>query len=77
MFGQSAGATNTFVIATLPQAPRLINAAIAESGGGRDAELNSTIQSLGAAYAQNLSCTDVSDPLSSFAVNRRTNLTSC
>jgi carboxylesterase type B len=61
MFGQSAGAINTFIIATLPQAPSLMNAAITESGGGRDVELNSSAQSLGASYAAALGCSDVSE----------------
>jgi carboxylesterase type B len=36
LFGQSAGAFNTFAIATMDEAPGLINAAIMESGGGSD-----------------------------------------
>lgn len=56
LFGQSAGATNTFVVATLPQAPTLINSAITESGGGRDALLNSTMQTLGSNFAQHIGC---------------------
>ncbi|PON22685.1 carboxylesterase [Trichoderma gamsii] len=36
LFGQSAGAFNTFAIATMDEAPSLINAAIMESGGGSD-----------------------------------------
>lgn len=36
LFGQSAGAFNTFAIATMDEAPHLINAAIMESGGGSD-----------------------------------------
>ncbi|KAH8887240.1 alpha/beta-hydrolase [Thozetella sp. PMI_491] len=36
VFGQSAGAFNTFVLATLPQAPNLMKAAAMESGAGRD-----------------------------------------
>jgi para-nitrobenzyl esterase len=36
LFGQSAGAFNTFAIATMNEAPSLISAAIMESGGGSD-----------------------------------------
>lgn len=36
LFGQSAGAFNTFAIATMDEAPSLISAAIMESGGGAD-----------------------------------------
>lgn len=36
LFGQSAGSSDTFVIATLDEAPKLINSAIMQSGGGRD-----------------------------------------
>lgn len=62
LHGQSAGATDVFTVATLPQAPRLMKAAIMESGGGRDIPLNDTAQALGAAFAKGLSCntTDVS-----------------
>ncbi|KAB8229366.1 Alpha/Beta hydrolase protein [Aspergillus alliaceus] len=56
LFGQSAGAVNAFIIATLPQAPSLINAAITESGGGRDVLFNSTAQRVGDSVAQRLSC---------------------
>ena len=63
LFGQSAGAFDTFTVATLPQAPTLFKAAIAESGGGRDAELTNTINTLGARYAKGLGCSidDVSN----------------
>jgi para-nitrobenzyl esterase len=36
LFGQSAGAADTFLIASMDEAPKLINSAIMESGGGRD-----------------------------------------
>ena len=42
LHGQSAGAADAFVLATLPQAPELMSAVIMESGGGRDSTLNST-----------------------------------
>jgi len=65
LHGQSAGATDTFTIATLPQAPSLISAAIMESGGGRDAPLYDSMQTLGRSYAQSLNCSvsDVSHSL--------------
>ena len=56
LFGQSSGATNVFQVAALPQAPSLIKAAIMESGGGRDALTNATIQSLGSTYAKYIGC---------------------
>lgn len=63
LFGQSAGAINTFIIATLPQAPGLINSAISESGGGRDVQLNATVQMIAESYAMSLGCglSDVSE----------------
>ncbi|KAI1469377.1 alpha/beta-hydrolase [Daldinia caldariorum] len=36
LFGQSAGAVDSFVIASLPEAPELMRAAALESGAGRD-----------------------------------------
>ncbi|KAI0122250.1 alpha/beta-hydrolase [Daldinia grandis] len=36
LFGQSAGASDSFVLATLPEAPQLMRAAALESGAGRD-----------------------------------------
>ena len=60
LFGQSAGADNIFVIATLPEAPTLIRAAISESGGGRDAPSKETVNDSGATYAKALNCS-VSD----------------
>jgi carboxylesterase type B len=63
LFGQSAGAMNTFVIASLPKAKSLINATISESGGGKEVEINSTAHKLGAAYVKSLNCgiSDVSE----------------
>lgn len=58
LFGQSAGASNTFVIGTLPQASTLINAGIAESGGGNTYPSSATQQTLGTKYASTLNCTD-------------------
>ena len=56
LFGQSAGADNTFLVSTLPQAPKLIKAAVSESGGGRAAPPASAVQAFGAKYAQLLNC---------------------
>ncbi|PNP50259.1 hypothetical protein THARTR1_08967 [Trichoderma harzianum] len=36
LFGQSAGADDTFVVSTLPESKYLISAAVMESGGGQD-----------------------------------------
>jgi carboxylesterase type B len=36
LFGQSAGAEDAFVLATLPQAPSLFRSVAMQSGGGRD-----------------------------------------
>ncbi|PCG98453.1 Carboxylesterase, type B [Penicillium occitanis (nom. inval.)] len=60
LIGQSAGAEDAFIIATLPQAPSLFRAAISESIPNTQLMFNSTIQSSGASYAQALNCS-VSD----------------
>lgn len=56
LFGQSSGAEDAFVIASLPQAPYFINSAILESGVGKQLQINSTAQSVGASYARTLKC---------------------
>ena len=56
LHGQSAGAYNTFTVATLPQAPKLMAAAIMESGGGRDSAPYEIEPKVGASYAQGLNC---------------------
>lgn len=56
LFGQSAGATDVFTIASLPQAPKLMKAVIAESIPDTQLLLNSTLQSTGASYAKTLNC---------------------
>lgn len=56
LFGQSAGATNTFIVSTLPEARSLISAAVSESGGGRDVATNAFAQALGASYASSPNC---------------------
>ncbi|KAH8694181.1 Carboxylesterase [Talaromyces proteolyticus] len=60
LFGQSAGAENAYVIASLPQASSLIKSAVSESGGGRSLVSNASVQSVGASYARALQC-DTSD----------------
>ena len=61
LFGQSAGAIDTFAISTLEEAPSLISAIISESGGGRDSQTYQQAQSLGAQFAAAINCsvTDV------------------
>ena len=54
--GQSAGAVDSFVLSTLPQAPELFSSAAFESGAGRDALLPPIEQAVGSAYAQALNC---------------------
>ncbi|KAF9883682.1 hypothetical protein FE257_003066 [Aspergillus nanangensis] len=56
LFGQSAGAEDAFILASLPQAPSLIHGLISESGGGKRLAFNSTLQSVGASYSQALHC---------------------
>ncbi|CRG88266.1 alpha-esterase [Talaromyces islandicus] len=56
LFGESAGAEDAYIVASLPQAPSLINSVISESGGGRSLVLNSSIQRAGASYAKTLGC---------------------
>ncbi|CAL5865911.1 uncharacterized protein PFLUO_LOCUS117 [Penicillium psychrofluorescens] len=56
LYGQSSGAEDSFIIASLPQAPSLINSVIMESGAGKKLLYNSTIQSVGKSYAQTLNC---------------------
>lgn len=65
LFGQSAGAGDVYTIASLPQAPKLMKAVIAESIPDTQQTLNSTLQSTGASYAKALNCsvTDVSAEL--------------
>lgn len=56
LHGQSAGAFNSFIVATLPQAPKLIKAAVFQSSGGRDQPLKPLAQFLGQSYAKGLDC---------------------
>ncbi|KAF5004289.1 hypothetical protein FDECE_9199 [Fusarium decemcellulare] len=56
LFGQSAGADDTFVFSTLPQAKHLVSSAILESGGGQDLTPYGTAQLTGASFAKTLGC---------------------
>ncbi|KAH8895930.1 alpha/beta-hydrolase [Thozetella sp. PMI_491] len=56
LYGQSAGAENSFTIATLPQAPSLISSVILESGAGRDTETIAEAQKFYEFYASQLNC---------------------
>ncbi|KAI9928485.1 hypothetical protein ASPWEDRAFT_170522 [Aspergillus wentii DTO 134E9] len=56
LFGQSAGATDVYAIATLPEAPSLINGAIAESIALPSLLSNVSLQQSGASYAKSLNC---------------------
>lgn len=56
LFGQSAGAALSFVISTLPEAPSLISAVAAESGGGRSSAPYAEAQPYFKAFANNLGC---------------------
>lgn len=62
LFGESAGADNTFVVSTLPIVKTLISAAVMESGGGVDMIPFDIAQYSGSSFAKTLGCksTDVS-----------------
>ncbi|KAL9085456.1 MAG: hypothetical protein Q9165_007606 [Trypethelium subeluteriae] len=61
LFGQSAGAMSSFVLATLPEVKSLVNAVVMESGGGIDFPTISTAQSFHENFVNALNCsaTDV------------------
>jgi carboxylesterase type B len=61
VFGQSAGAADTFVLATLPEAPELMSAAAMESGGGRMPPTVAEVQDWQTLFVDALNCsvTDV------------------
>lgn len=61
VFGQSAGAGLTWILSALPQSPKLMSAAISESGAGRILASKEQYQIFGQAYASSLGCnvTDV------------------
>jgi para-nitrobenzyl esterase len=56
LFGQSAGAALSFAISTLPEAPSLISALAAESGGGRSVAPYDEAQPYFELFAKNLGC---------------------
>ena len=56
LHGQSAGAFDAYVVATLPQAPKLMAAAILESGAGRDIATPALAHTVGTAYTKALNC---------------------
>ncbi|KAF3931419.1 Acetylcholinesterase [Dactylella cylindrospora] len=56
LFGQSAGAWNSFIISTLPNAVDLMNAVALESGGGVDFQTNASAQQAGAIFASQVNC---------------------
>ncbi|KAK6541863.1 hypothetical protein TWF694_007641 [Orbilia ellipsospora] len=56
LFGQSAGAYDSWIISTLPQAPSLMRAAALLSGGGVDFQTNSSAQIAGAQFAGLVNC---------------------
>ncbi|KAI1376878.1 alpha/beta-hydrolase [Hypoxylon crocopeplum] len=59
LFGQSAGAIDGFILATLPEAPQLMRAAALESGSGRDL---ATVADAQVWYSQFLTAMNCSTP---------------
>ena len=61
LHGESAGAIDSFTIASLEQAPKLFSSAIFESGGGLEVSLPEAVENISTSLAQNLKCstTDV------------------
>ena len=64
LFGQSAGADDVFTVSTLPQAPKLMSAAIMESGGGAFVLSKQDGEDAGASFADALKCPKGTDQLS-------------
>lgn len=58
LFGQSAGADDTFFISTLPQAPQLLKGVVTESGGGGFLTPMKQAQEIGQSFAAVLNCTE-------------------
>ncbi|KAK6344260.1 hypothetical protein TWF696_007902 [Orbilia brochopaga] len=56
LFGQSAGAWNSFIVSTLASAQDLMRAVALESGGGIDLQGNSSAQQAGAQFAARANC---------------------
>ncbi|KAI1384755.1 alpha/beta-hydrolase [Hypoxylon trugodes] len=59
LFGESAGASDTFFLATLPEIPQLVRAAAMESGAGRDI---ATIEDSQVWYSEFLNAMNCSTP---------------
>lgn len=62
LFGQSAGALDTYIISSLPQAKSLISAAVLESGSGQNISTAAAAKDSNEAFVKGLNCstTDVS-----------------
>jgi len=60
IFGQSAGAVDTYTLGSLPQAPSLFKGGVAQSGGGRALPQASSANAFGALWAQTVGCSNVS-----------------
>lgn len=58
LFGESAGAIDSFAIATMPESPRLMRAVALESGGGRDLATVADAQVWYSEFIQALNCTN-------------------
>lgn len=56
LFGQSAGAADTYIISSLPQAPSLISAAIMQSGSGSRLQTKSDVQNVTETFVKALGC---------------------
>ncbi|KAL1852392.1 hypothetical protein Daus18300_012225 [Diaporthe australafricana] len=56
LFGQSAGASDTFIISSLPQASSLISAAILQSGAGGQLQTTSDVRNATEAFVKALGC---------------------
>ncbi|KXH49828.1 hypothetical protein CSIM01_03965 [Colletotrichum simmondsii] len=62
LFGQSAGADDTFAFSALPQARGLVSSVILESGGGQDLTPYDTAQLVGSSFAATLGCRETDLP---------------
>lgn len=56
LFGQSAGASDTFILSSLPQASSLISAAIMQSGAGSQLQTTTDVQNATQAFVKALGC---------------------
>lgn len=56
LFGQSAGAFDTFVLSSLPQAPQLMSAAILQSGAGNNLSTTEQARPQSEAFVKGLNC---------------------